>query len=68
MSLDHLYEPDRLVFDLDPDEGLDLDVLKSAAVEVREFLADLGFKSFLKSTGRQRPACRGADRAEIGLG
>jgi bifunctional non-homologous end joining protein LigD len=51
VSLDHLYEPDRLVFDLDPDEGLKLDVLKAAAVEVRDFLADLGLKSFLKSTG-----------------
>ena len=51
VSLDHLYEPDRLVFDLDPDEGLGLDVLKAAAVEVRDFLADLGLKSFLKSTG-----------------
>jgi len=51
VSLDHLYEPDRLVFDLDPDEGLDLDVLKAAAIEVRDFLADLGLKSFLKSTG-----------------
>jgi bifunctional non-homologous end joining protein LigD len=51
VSLDHLYEPDRLVFDLDPDEGLELDVLKAAAIEVREFLADLGLKSFLKSTG-----------------
>ena len=51
VSLDHLYEPDRLVFDLDPDEGLDLEVLKAAAVEVRDFLADLGLKSFLKSTG-----------------
>jgi bifunctional non-homologous end joining protein LigD len=51
VSLDHLYEPDRLVFDLDPDEGLDFDVLKAAAVEVRDFLADLGLKSFLKSTG-----------------
>ena len=51
VSLDHLYEPDRLVFDLDPDEGLELDVLKAAAVEVRDFLADLGLKSFLKSTG-----------------
>ena len=51
VSLDHLYEPDRLVFDLDPDEGLELDVLKAAAVEVRDFLADLGFKTFLKSTG-----------------
>jgi len=51
VSLDHLYEPDRLVFDLDPDEELDIDVLKAAAVEVRDFLADLGLKSFLKSTG-----------------
>ncbi len=51
VSLDHIDEPDRLVFDLDPDEGLDLATLKAAAVEVRDFLADLGFKSFLKSTG-----------------
>ncbi|HYB05608.1 MAG TPA: DNA ligase D [Methyloceanibacter sp.] len=51
VSLDHLYEPDRLVFDLDPDEGLAFDVLKAAAIEVRDFLADLGLKSFLKSTG-----------------
>ena len=51
VSLDHLYEPDRLVFDLDPDEGLELDVLKAAAIETREFLADLSLKSFLKSTG-----------------
>jgi bifunctional non-homologous end joining protein LigD len=51
VSLAHLHEPDRLVFDLDPDEDLALAELKSAAVEVREFLADLGLKSFLKSTG-----------------
>lgn len=51
VSLDHINEPDRLVFDLDPDEGLDLTILKAAAIEVRDFLADLGFNSFLKSTG-----------------
>jgi bifunctional non-homologous end joining protein LigD len=51
VSLDHVSQPDRIVFDLDPDEGLALATLKAAAVEVREFLADLGFKSFLKSTG-----------------
>jgi bifunctional non-homologous end joining protein LigD len=51
VSLDHLYEPDRLVFDLDPGEDLNIDVLKAAAVETRDFLADLGLKSFLKSTG-----------------
>jgi bifunctional non-homologous end joining protein LigD len=51
VSLDHINEPDRLVFDLDPVEGLPLPTLKAAVVEVREFLDDLGFKSFLKSTG-----------------
>jgi bifunctional non-homologous end joining protein LigD len=51
VSLDHLFEPDRLVFDLDPDEGLDIATVKAAAVEVRGFLEDLGLKSFLKSTG-----------------
>ena len=42
------------MFDLDPDEGLDLATLKAAAVEVRDFLDDLGLKSFLN-----RPAARG---------
>ena len=51
VSLKHIDKPDRIVFDLDPDEDLDLETLKSATVEVRDFLADLGFKSFLKSTG-----------------
>jgi bifunctional non-homologous end joining protein LigD len=51
VSISRVSEPDRLVFDLDPDEGLDLGTLKAAAAEVREFLEDLGFKSFLKSTG-----------------
>ena len=31
--------------------GSDLRILKAAATEVREFLSDLGLKSFLKSTG-----------------
>jgi bifunctional non-homologous end joining protein LigD len=51
VSLDHIAKPDRLVFDLDPDEGLDFDTLKAAAREVRDFLADLGLTSFLKATG-----------------
>jgi bifunctional non-homologous end joining protein LigD len=51
VSLKHVSEPDRIVFDLDPDEGLELATLKAAAIEVREFLTDLGLTSFLKSTG-----------------
>ncbi|MEG6508188.1 DNA ligase D [Methyloligella sp. 2.7D] len=51
VSTKALDKPDRLVFDLDPDEGLSLETLKAATIEVRDFLADLGLKSFLKSTG-----------------
>jgi bifunctional non-homologous end joining protein LigD len=51
VSLAQIDKPDRIVFDLDPDEDLPLPILKAATAEVREFLADLGFKSFLKSTG-----------------
>ena len=43
--------PDRLVFDLDPDEGLDFGRVKQAAVLVRDLVADLGLKSFPLLTG-----------------
>ncbi len=51
VSLAKIDKPDRLVFDLDPDEALDFDILRAAAREVRDFLSDLGFVSFLKATG-----------------
>jgi len=44
-------KPDRLVFDLDPDEGLDFAKVKTAAADLKQHLADLGLTSFAMLTG-----------------
>ena len=43
--------PDKLVFDLDPDEGLDFDDVKQAAFDIRKQLADLGLVTFAMLSG-----------------
>jgi bifunctional non-homologous end joining protein LigD len=50
-TIDSLEKPDRLTFDLDPDEGLAWDQVVAAAVAVRDFLQTLGLRSFAKTTG-----------------
>ena len=50
-SVTALEQPDRLVFDLDPDEGLDFADTKRAAEHLREQLAELGLTSFPMLSG-----------------
>jgi bifunctional non-homologous end joining protein LigD len=47
-KLDH---PDRLIFDLDPDEGLGFDKLVDAVTVLRKLLDTLGLEAFLKTSG-----------------
>lgn len=49
--IDKLDRPDRLVIDLDPDEGLGFDATRAAAVEVRDLLRRLGLDSAPVLTG-----------------
>ncbi|OWK28415.1 DNA ligase D [Sphingomonas dokdonensis] len=45
-SVGDLEKPDRLIFDLDPDEGLDFEATKKAAEHLKNQLAELGLTSF----------------------
>ncbi|RYY26308.1 MAG: DNA ligase D [Sphingomonadales bacterium] len=45
-SVADIEKPDRLVFDLDPDEGLDFEEVKKAAADLKGHLADIGLTSW----------------------
>ncbi len=48
---DDIERPDRMIFDLDPDEGLDFGDVRKAAVDLKQQLADLGLVSFPMLSG-----------------
>ncbi len=46
-----LDRPDRMVFDLDPDENLPFAEVRKAAADLREYLGEIGLKSWPMVTG-----------------
>jgi len=48
---DDLEHPNRIIFDLDPDEAVSWPTLCDSALEVKERLRKLGLQSFVKTTG-----------------
>ena len=48
---DAVERPDRIIIDLDPDEGLGFEDVKRAAVDIKQHLADIGLISFPMLSG-----------------
>jgi bifunctional non-homologous end joining protein LigD len=44
-------KPDRMVFDLDPDEELGFEAVKKAAIDLKRYLGDLGLVTFAMLSG-----------------
>jgi bifunctional non-homologous end joining protein LigD len=50
-QVDRPDRPDKIIFDLDPDESLPFARVASAAILLRDLLGELGLESFVKTTG-----------------
>ncbi len=51
VRVDRPERPDRVIFDLDPGEGLGFADVTAAALDVRRWLEGVGLQSFVKTTG-----------------
>ncbi len=51
VQIDKPQVPDRLIFDLDPDDGLPFALVREAAVVIRDILAEAGLPSWAMVTG-----------------
>lgn len=49
--VDDLEKPDVMVFDLDPDEGMDLSRVRQGVLDIRSILNELSLNSYLKTSG-----------------
>lgn len=49
--VDELEKPDLMVFDLDPDEGMDLSTVRQGVRDMKNILAELSLNSYLKTSG-----------------
>jgi bifunctional non-homologous end joining protein LigD len=68
--IEDVEKADRLVFDLDPDEGLDFKAVKAAAFDFRKLLGGIGLKTFPMVTGGKgihviAPLIPGAEWPEV---
>ena len=50
-SVDKIEMPDMMVFDLDPDEGMDLDRVRQGVEDIKSILDELKLNSYLKISG-----------------
>ena len=49
--VDSLDQPDMMVFDLDPDEGMDLTTVRQGVKDLKSILSELSLNSYLKTSG-----------------
>jgi bifunctional non-homologous end joining protein LigD len=49
--VDELEKPDMMVFDLDPDEGMELSRVRQGVRDIKNILAELSLNSYLKTSG-----------------